>query len=306
MDNKHPLVSVFVVTYNAGEYICETLDSIKVQTYDNIELIVSDDHSSDDTVSLVNEWMDKNKERFARTEVITVDHNTGVSANYNRAVRACRGEWVKNVDGDDLLFRECIQDNITYVLKNQEVMLVFSNVEVINGKSIENKNREFFTDEMKLFFDLSVEDQFKYLLQNSILPSQSCFIKRSLLVQFPYNENYRGLEDAPMWITLTKNGYKAYYFDKFTAYYRLDESMTSSRKRYFSSVYIESSFGFFWNEKVKYIKENNLVDAYNSNRRFLLLLEFTESILKNKKNKFNDFIFKIARRIIYKFISFNI
>ena len=137
MNNKnHPLVSVFVVTYNAGEYICETLDSIKSQTYDNIELIVSDDHSSDNTVSIVNEWVEKNKERFFRTEIMTVDHNTGVSANYNRAVRACRGEWVKNVDGDDLLTDDCIQLNINYVNEHQETKLVFSNAWIFKGRKL--------------------------------------------------------------------------------------------------------------------------------------------------------------------------
>ena len=90
-NNGYPLVSVFVVSYNAADYICETLESIKAQTYQNIELIVSDDHSSDQTVELANEWIESNKERFVRTELITVDHNTGVSANYNRAIRACRG-----------------------------------------------------------------------------------------------------------------------------------------------------------------------------------------------------------------------
>ena len=307
MDNKnHPLVSVFVVTYNSGDYICETLDSIKAQTYDNIELIVSDDHSSDATVSLANEWIEKNRKRFVRTEVITIDHNTGVSANYNRAVVACRGEWVKNVDGDDLLCDNCIADNIDFVINNPSVSLVFSNVfdfrdgnpRVILGEHVSSNDKKLF--------ELNADNQFKALLKANFIPSQSCFVKLDILHKYPYNESYRGLEDEPMWITLTRNGIKAYFFDKCTSYYRKGESTISSRSRYYSPIYKESVFAFFWNEKVKYIKENNHSDAYNANRRYLLLLEFCELFLNNRKTKIHNLIYRMVYNYIYKRVFFKL
>ena len=56
MNNK-PLVSIGVVTYNSGEFIIETLDSIKAQTYPNIELIVSDDCSSDESPDILRDCL---------------------------------------------------------------------------------------------------------------------------------------------------------------------------------------------------------------------------------------------------------
>lgn len=79
------LVSIPVITYNSAKTVIETLDSIKAQTYPNIELIISDDCSTDDTVQLCREWIEKNGERFERTELISVTKNTGVSGNNNRA-----------------------------------------------------------------------------------------------------------------------------------------------------------------------------------------------------------------------------
>ena len=78
------LVSVCVVTYNSAATIVDTLESIKAQTYQNLELVVSDDCSKDDTVKVCREWIAANKDRFAAATVIESEVNTGVSANCHR------------------------------------------------------------------------------------------------------------------------------------------------------------------------------------------------------------------------------
>lgn len=303
---NHPLVSVFVVTYNAGEYICETLDSIKAQTYDNIELIVSDDYSSDETVSIANEWIAKNKERFVRTEVITVDYNTGVSANYNRAVKACRGEWVKNVDGDDLLRDNCIEKNIDFIIRHPEASIVFSNAYIFKGSYSTNIIGECIPEARKFFFTLSAEEQLKTLLKVNLLPSQTCFVKLDLLRAHPYNENYFAIEDAPMWVYLTRDGEKIFYFDDITAYYRIGESATSGKKRFYSLAYVESVMLFFWMEQYPLIKRYKLHDAYSYNRKFLFVLDFATGFLKNRKNFFTDLFFRTVRWYVFKFSSYKL
>ena len=108
--NNQPLVSVLVITYNSAKFVLETLESIKAQTYQNIELIISDDCSTDNIVELCQKWVEENKERFVRTQIITSDLNTGVSANGNRGRDACQGEWIKGIAGDDLLMPNCVED----------------------------------------------------------------------------------------------------------------------------------------------------------------------------------------------------
>jgi alpha-1,3-rhamnosyltransferase len=70
----------------------ETLDSIKAQTYDNIELIISDDYSSDNTVDICREWLSKHKDSFVSVKLITSDKNTGIAPNANRGWYQARGE----------------------------------------------------------------------------------------------------------------------------------------------------------------------------------------------------------------------
>lgn len=60
-DMYNPLVSVIVITYNSAKYVLETLESIRVQSYQNIELIISDDCSKDNTIDICRNWIGKMK-----------------------------------------------------------------------------------------------------------------------------------------------------------------------------------------------------------------------------------------------------
>ena len=98
-DNKiqMPLASIVVVTFNSAAYVLETLESAKHQTYRNIELIISDDSSIDNTIGICKKWLLNNKNRFVRTKLITVEKNTGVAANCNRGIANSTSDWIKLV-----------------------------------------------------------------------------------------------------------------------------------------------------------------------------------------------------------------
>ena len=74
MDKKMPLVTVGIATYNSSEFILETLESIYSQLYPNIELIISDDASSDDTMQKVKKWLatDDRRKRFTDVKLLEV------------------------------------------------------------------------------------------------------------------------------------------------------------------------------------------------------------------------------------------
>ena len=122
---EQPLVSVRVITYNSSKTVIETLDSIYNQTYPNIELIISDDCSKDNTVELCREWVKLHKERFACIQILTVEKNTGVTINIDRSEKACHGEWVKGIAGDDLLLPNCIETYVEYIKRNPRTIYVF-------------------------------------------------------------------------------------------------------------------------------------------------------------------------------------
>jgi len=227
-----PLVSIIVITYNSAEFVLETLESTKSQTYQDIELVVSDDCSPDTTIEICRQWIEKNKKRFIRTEIITTDKNAGIPANCNRGVRAARGEWIKLIAGDDMFEPTAIESAVDYINKN-------SFVEVFDSK-VSYYNRDFsnlmliFNEESPDFYQegISSDTQLRILANNlnrdRIISTLGVFLKRDLINRLGgFDEDYPLLEDTPMWVKILKSGVKFYFLDSFTMKYRIHNHSVS-------------------------------------------------------------------------------
>lgn len=301
-----PLVSVCIITYNSSKYVLEALESVKAQTYHNIELIIADDCSSDNTVEICKLWLSENEKRFRHTNIIVPTCNTGTSANYNRGLEACHGEWIKFLDGDDLLLQNCIEDNINFISLNIEAKVVFS--EVLNFTKYGDKETyyNFYTPSKREFFNVGVKEQLLQAMRSNDMASASFFIQAKLIKDNPYDERFRLLEDWPKWIDLLSKGYKFYFFDSVTAMYRRDESVMHSQSRYYSPLFVESLECFFWLELINKIKEYNNQHAYDYVRKTLLWQEFAIAILGNKCSHFNNFLFKCFKYYTRNFIHYKL
>jgi alpha-1,3-rhamnosyltransferase len=109
------LVSIIVITYNSSRFVLETLESALQQTYPDIELIVSDDCSTDDTYNICQEWVNSHKERFVRAVCTQTHNNKGICGNYNHALKFAQGDWIKYIAGDDILKSNCIERYIANI-----------------------------------------------------------------------------------------------------------------------------------------------------------------------------------------------
>ncbi len=227
--NESILVTVAICTYNNAIHILETLESIKLQSYEALELVVSDDASTDDTLAAVGHWaaQRENRDRFSRIEILKVAKNTGVSANANRALRAAKGSWIKYIAGDDALRPDCIRDNINWAKLNPDARVVFSRVEIYNETFESHNLIEISEDDSGNQCSLmavgrNAGEQYQMLLMSDrIHYAPSAFLHRETLLTIGgYDEEFRLLEDYPLWLNLTKNGYKLYFMNEVTARYR--------------------------------------------------------------------------------------
>ena len=100
-----PEVSIVIPTYNGGRFIKECLNSAINQSFSNIEIIVVDDCSQDDTFLKVRDFMRKDR----RIAYFKNDVNLGLATNWNRCLEYCNGKWIKFLFQDDLLHPECIE-----------------------------------------------------------------------------------------------------------------------------------------------------------------------------------------------------
>lgn len=229
MKNNQPLVSVPVITYNSAQFVLETLESIKEQSYQNIELVISDDCSTDNTVELCQCWIEKNKDRFIRTQLITSDINTGVSANLNRAEAACSGDWVKGIAGDDLLMPDCIESCVEYAIEHNSTCL-FGKVKVFGSSKEKNRYIENTVFNYS-FFDLTLEEQLEYLIfKKNCVPAATFFYNRAKIINagITNDERIPMLEDWPKWINITSSGIKLQLINKILVSYRISENSLST------------------------------------------------------------------------------
>lgn len=288
MDNM-PLVSVAVVTYNSSKFVLETLESIKNQSYRNIELIVSDDCSIDDTVEVCREWIEKNKDRFVRTVLLESPVNTGVSANGNRAADACQGEWVKGIAGDDLLVEDCIESYLQYVSSHPDAKMIFGRIQAFGAS--EEKNRCFTNEIFRYdFFSFTIEEQLSYLIsQRNCIPASTFFYN----LNFARGNNIRNdetipmLEDYPKWINILKKGIKFYFNDNVVVYYRLHEnSLSTNNPSPKFKVSLELMF-------LKYLFKEQFKNKYYPSRYLLRKFIFAKHF-SNEKDVFWNMIWKLG------------
>lgn len=241
MENS-PLVSIVVITYNSSKYVLETLQSAYSQTYQNIELIVSDDCSKDNTVEIIEKWLKENGSRFVKFKLLRALENTGVTANCNRGVKEAHGEWIKLIAGDDILFDDCIESNYMYVCESH-AQIVFSKMKFFCG-TIDNS---YIPNIDYSFFDLPCKKQLKLMLrENYIGSAPSFFVRRELLGKVSYyDERFPMIEDYPMWFKLLDKGHHISFMNKFTVYYRKENSITHGSEKYIHPLYIESLEKFY-------------------------------------------------------------
>lgn len=292
-NNTQPLVSVIVITYNSSKYVIETLNSTRSQTYHNIELIVSDDCSTDDTVDVCKKWIDENKDRFVKATLISSISNTGIPANINRGVNISKGSWIKCIAGDDLLADNCISELIGYIsAQKEDIHLLYSDVVRFFGDSIENVETKKFDNELFCSEKSTAKDQYEILLRANRVYASSMIIRKDLLESVNgFDERYRFLEDWPMWIKITSAGYKIYYLDKQLVYYRIHDnniSMTNNQDYLYHPV----------NKVTIRFKENELIPRLPFIEKWglkhdILGIKTCFFLGNNKKNLFTRFIFFI-------------
>ena len=220
-------VSIVIVTYNSSRFIMETLDSTLRQTWNEIELIITDDCSSDNTLDLCRNWINENRERFVRVELLASEVNTGVSENANRGLHRATGEWIKFMAGDDSFEPGFIQKNMEHIQKNPHIRVLFSQVKVYRDQFQEQNFLKITPEAIArrhIFWpERTVESQYRMLLTHDRIHfTPSAFLHRETLLSVGgFDKRFRDQEDYALWLNLTRNGYKLHYMDGALVNYRM-------------------------------------------------------------------------------------
>ncbi|MCI8513485.1 MAG: glycosyltransferase family 2 protein [Lachnospiraceae bacterium] len=125
---EKPLVSICIPAYNSARYIEKTVRAALKSDWPNLEVLVVDDGSEDETVPVLRRLASED----GRLRVLVNETNLGMTGNWNKCVKEARGEYVKLIPADDLVYPDCLKKTLPPLLKDPEVRLSICGTDLIN------------------------------------------------------------------------------------------------------------------------------------------------------------------------------
>ncbi|AIF53716.1 glycosyltransferase [Pelosinus sp. UFO1] len=224
---KLPLVSVLVPAYNHERYIEECLNSIIHDDYPNKEIIIFDDGSSDNSISIVNAWINKNEANFPGRIFFKTCQNKGVTKTLNEMIKEACGEFITLVASDDYLLPDGISKRVDYLLKHTDLLAVFADCLVVDqqgnvlsqsGVSEYHKGRKKYLKDQYL---LKYELIFRWCV-----PGPVFLARRKVYEEVGYYDERLIVEDWDFYLRLSKSNLLG-FLDATVACYRIHSTNTS-------------------------------------------------------------------------------
>lgn len=242
MPTNNDLVSVIIPAYNHSQYVQEAIQSVIDQTYKNIELIVVDDGSKDDTWTKINAMKNVCEERFVRV-VFETQQNKGTCLTLNKLLQLAEGEYVQLLASDDKFSSESTQILHKFLSEHPDYALAVGRNEFIDEKGVicywdQNRNNVYdkeiakyksFTDIQNQLVKLDSKDfgTYEMLLKGNHIPN-GYLIRKSIFDKIGYFTPEAPLEDYWMMLQIAKYA-KMKYIDTTTFYYRWHGANTASQ-----------------------------------------------------------------------------
>lgn len=319
LNKNEPLVTLGIPAYNHQRYVGETIKSVINQNYKNLEVIIINDGSEDNTHEEILKHIDECKKRFVRFEYRNRE-NRGLPTTLNEMLYWAQGRYFTLIASDDIMLSHKVKE-LVYVLENssEEYAIAFGDAYFINdeGKTIylDEKGNvtdskkgtksflKFYTGKKGLDYKNSeVFGSYASLIEGNYLPAMSFLAKTEKLREVGGWTPGNMLEDWEMWLKLSKN-YKFRYIDKAVALYRWHGKNTVRLYRKRLTI---DTIKLLLSEK-DFAEKYGLYSAWEKNyyRNLLTLIKYGElSHFKEfQKNidisKFFIFVFK---RIIEKIL----
>ncbi|WP_369765626.1 glycosyltransferase family 2 protein [Flavobacterium sp. WC2429] len=209
---KQHKISVIMPIYNCELYIKGAIDSILDQTYNNFELLIIDDASTDKTIELVKGYFD------VRINLIEKPINTGLTNSLNHGLKIAKGKYIARMDGDDISHPERFAKQVSFLEGNKEIILCGSWFAIVGSDRI-IKLPEYH-DEIKLAF-----------LKGNCIAHPSVMMRKKALDKFSivYDVSKEPAEDYDLWVRLMLNG-RLHNLQEVLLDYRIHNNQVSQKQ----------------------------------------------------------------------------
>jgi glycosyltransferase involved in cell wall biosynthesis len=191
---RSPVISVVMSVYNGQKYLCESIDSILNQTYENFEFIIINDGSEDNSLEMLLEYQTKDNRLL-----IVNQNNIGLTRSLNRAVKLAASEYIARQDADDISLPTRLKKQLNYMESHPEVAVIGCLGDVFSANGILRTTRDP---------KYSREGIKRHLASKNLFMHGSAMMRKSCLAKVgSYREFFRHSQDYDLWLRLSQ------YFD---------------------------------------------------------------------------------------------
>lgn len=219
-----PLVSIIMPAFNAELYIAASVQSVIDQSYQNWELLIIDDGSTDQTAEKVNGFVKTNNKLN-----YILQSNGGQGKARNRGILEAKGDYIAFLDADDLWVNNKLEVQVAELEKNKHIDLLFSAASAFCGsaqnflKYLNHNNNEVY----------SGIEAFKTFIKGNKVPILTVLVKKEVLQavgNFDESRPLQNVEDSHLWLKLLLANYKLKSSQEVLAFYRVHEGQSTNNK----------------------------------------------------------------------------
>lgn len=258
---SNKLVSVAMTTYNGEKFLQEQLESILNQTYKNIELVICDDCSTDNTIEIIKKYSNKD----FRIKYFINDQNLGYSKNFQKVISLCNGEYIALSDQDDIWNLDKIELCLKHI---KSFDLICSNSLLVNENNISLKKTMKDCVGYK-YIPNNQEDIFKFLCHKNFVQGSTILAKSSFLKSITVPDNF--FHDYCFAFNAIKNS-GITYLNKCTIRYRQHKNQVTSRSQKRNDLFIitnKNEIQDYSNQRINFLESLSVFNFDTSKQKFI-------------------------------------
>lgn len=218
MANSQPLISVIMGIYNCADTLAESLDSLLAQTYQNFEIVMCNDGSTDNTLEVAQQYKDKYPDKIV---LIENEKNMGLNFTLNHCLENATGEYIARMDGDDLCDPTRFEKELNFLLEHSEYAIVSTPMKYFDESGV---------------FRIGIgggEPDINKIPLGTPFCHAPCMVRKEAydaVGGYSVDEKLLRVEDWHLWIKMLSKGYRGYVINEPLYLMRDDQNAVSRRK----------------------------------------------------------------------------
>jgi glycosyltransferase involved in cell wall biosynthesis len=257
------LISIIIPIYNDATFLSDTLDSIFSQTYENFEVILVDDASSDDLIGILNKYSD------SRLRVEHLNKNIGVSAARNIGVSLSKGHYIAFCDADDICHINRLEKQVKFLEENLDIVLCGSAFICFNEY---NQNKI-------ILHPTTNELIHAHLMLGNTFGLSTVMGRSSLFKKYNFNQNLRVAEDYELWTRIASDDHKLANLPDNLVSYRIHSQQVSDIHSYELDQVTQKIRAVYC---IKILNNKNLLEHVKNENIDLATMSISANQIKNQ------------------------